>query len=221
MGPDAMILVFWMLSFMPAGSSSCTTPSGMGLKIISTPQCLILYLIVERLIQCLRGNKKKQRTVVFLPRYMGWHRCRISRKKPVCCICYSLNSFTILTWLKSAWLHDTQASRKDAQRRGESGKGREHTGASSFAEESFSHPASWEKNEPFVKRKKKKKMLAILEGRFWVCCLLFFSEVQKYNSPEYEKHLGILQHAVQKGGVLPLPRQQVWASLVYKVTNLL
>ena len=61
--------------------------------------------------------------------------------------------------------------------------------------------------------------LAILEGRFWVHSLLFFSEVQAYNPPEYEKHLSILQHAVQKGGVSSVPRQQVWASLVYTVTN--
>ena len=61
--------------------------------------------------------------------------------------------------------------------------------------------------------------LAILEGRVWVHSSLFFSEVQKYNPPEYEKHLSILQRAVQKGGVLSLPRQQVWASLVYTVTN--
>ena len=55
--------------------------SGTGLKVISTPYHLILYLIMECLIQCLGGNKKQQRAVVFLPRYMGWHRCHISRKK--------------------------------------------------------------------------------------------------------------------------------------------
>ena len=62
-----------------------------------------------------------------------------------------------------------QASRKDAQRRGESGKGREHTGASSFAEESFSHPASWEKYEPFVKRKN--PLLIATGGSIPLLCL--------------------------------------------------
>lgn len=111
---------------------------------------------------------------------MGWHRCHISRQQPVYCICYYLNSFTILMWFKFACDTILEALAKTLSTEG-SGRGAGKSGMRTFVEESFS-PSSWEKHEPFVKM-----MFSILEGRFQTYSSLFFFEPQKWNSLKHEE----------------------------------
>ena len=143
MGLDAMILVFWMLSFTPAGSyethraQCCQARDWKSFPLPTISSFIWSWSVWYSASEAISSSREQ--LSFFQDTWVGTDVIS-QEKKPVCCICYGLNSFTILTWLKSAWLHETQASHRTTQRRGESGKGREHTRASSFAEELISSP---------------------------------------------------------------------------------